>query len=167
MTRCTPDKSEKCHTVTDQHCKEVQREKCRTVQERKCKKVKVRMRMKRLMIFLTRLLFRGRLATQPRSWSVRQNMLSPVKTWRMATKDSPGSAKEFLSGSVIKWGEEKFGLLLAFYFIITKVPDKTCDTVEDTECELVPKKDCHSVPGLECKTTPREVGWEIAWEKNI
>ena len=44
IPRCTPEKSKKCHTVTDQHCKEVGREKCRTVQERKCKKVKV-MRM--------------------------------------------------------------------------------------------------------------------------
>ena len=43
ITRCVPEETKKCHTVTDQHCKEVQREKCRTVQKRECRKVKVRL----------------------------------------------------------------------------------------------------------------------------
>ena len=42
--------------------------------------------------------------------------------------------------------------------ILSQVPDQTCDTVEDTECELVPKQDCHAVTEIECETTPREVG---------
>ena len=102
ITRCTPEKSKKCHTVTDQHCKEVGRKKCRTVQERKCKKVKVMRAVKKFNKIVDYIMFRGKTVTLQRSLSVRLSMLSPAMTRRMDTKDSPGSVREFLLSIVIK-----------------------------------------------------------------